>query len=71
MYWLEPAGNQRFSIGLLETEEQARQAAPPVSRWNAPSVTIKDAEVMRVAATAESFARKSGSADDHNSRSER
>jgi hypothetical protein len=32
-YWLEPADGQGFSIVLFETEEQARETAPPVSSW--------------------------------------
>lgn len=51
-YWLEPADGQGFSIVLFETEEQARQAAPPVSSWAAPGVTIIGVEFRRVAATA-------------------
>ena len=51
-YWLEPADGQGFSIVLFETEERAREAAPPVSNWAAPGVTIKGVESRRVAATA-------------------
>jgi len=51
-YWLEPAGGGGFSIVLFETEEQAREAAPPVSSWNAPGVSINGVEVRRVAVTA-------------------
>ena len=51
-YWLEPADGQGFSIVLFETEEQARQTAPPASSWAAPGVTIDGVEVRRVAATA-------------------
>jgi hypothetical protein len=36
-YWLEPADGQGFSIVLFETEEQARDAAPPISSWAAPA----------------------------------
>jgi hypothetical protein len=43
---------QGFSIVLFETEEQAREAAPPVGNWAAPGVTIKGVEFRRVAATA-------------------
>jgi hypothetical protein len=51
-YWLEPADGEGFSILLFETEEQARETAPPASSWPAPGVTITGVEVRRVAATA-------------------
>lgn len=51
-YWLEPADGQGFSIVLFETEEHAREAAPPVSSWTAPGITITNVEFRRVAATA-------------------
>ena len=51
-YWLEPADGRGFSIVLWETEEQARQTAPPVSSWDAPGVTINGVEFRRVATTA-------------------
>jgi hypothetical protein len=51
-YWLEPADGQGFSIVLFETEEQARETAPPVSSWAAPGVTINGVEFRRVAAAA-------------------
>lgn len=51
-YWLEPADGQGFSIVLCQTEEQAREAAPPVSSWAAPGIAITAVEVRRVAATA-------------------
>lgn len=51
-YWLEPAGGQGFSMVLFETEEQAREAAPPVSGWDAPGVSIDAVEFRRVAVTA-------------------
>lgn len=51
-YWLEPAEGQGFSIVLFETEEQAREAAPPVNRWTAPGIDITGVEFRRVAATA-------------------
>jgi hypothetical protein len=37
---------------MFETEEQARETAPPASSWAAPGVTITGVEVRRVAATA-------------------
>lgn len=51
-YWLEPADGLGFSIVLFETEEQARETAPPASSWAAPGVTINGVQVRRVAATA-------------------
>jgi hypothetical protein len=51
-YWLEPADGQGLSIVVFETEEQAREAAPPVSSWAAPGIAITDVEFRRVAATA-------------------
>jgi hypothetical protein len=51
-YWLEPANGQGFSIVFFETEKQAREAAPPVTSWAAPGVTINGVEFRRVAATA-------------------
>ena len=51
-YWLEPADGRGFAIVLFETEEQAREAAPPVSSWAAPGIAITVVEFRRVAATA-------------------
>ncbi len=51
-YWLEPADGQGFSIVLFETEEQARETAPPAGSWAAPGVTITGVEFRRVAAAA-------------------
>ena len=51
-YWLEPVDGQGFSIVLFETEEQAREAAPPDNGWAAPGVDITGVEFRRVAATA-------------------
>jgi hypothetical protein len=51
-YWLEPAEGQGLSIVLFETEEQAREAAPPVNSWAAPGVDIIGVEFRQVAATA-------------------
>lgn len=48
-YWLEPADGQGFSIVLFETEEQARDAAPPVNSWAAPGIAITGVELRRVA----------------------
>jgi hypothetical protein len=51
-YWLEPADGQGFSMVLFDTEEQARETAPPVSSWDAPGIVITGVEFRRVAATA-------------------
>jgi hypothetical protein len=51
-YWLEPVDGQGFSFVVFETEEQARQSAPPASDWAAPGVSINDVDFRRVAASA-------------------
>ena len=51
-YWLEPAEGEGFSFVLFETEEEAREAAPPVSSWAAPGIAITGVQFRRVAATA-------------------
>ena len=50
-YWLEPVDGRGFSFVVFETEEQARQSAPPASNWAAPGVSIDDVDFRRVAAT--------------------
>jgi hypothetical protein len=51
-YWLEPVDGHGFSFVVFETEEQARRSAPPVSKWDAPGVSINDVDVRRVAVSA-------------------
>ena len=51
-YWLEPADGEGFSIVLFESEEQARDATPPASSWDAPGIAITGVQLRRVAATA-------------------
>lgn len=51
-YWLEPVDSQGFSMILFETEDQARNSAPPVSDWSAPGVTIDGCDIRRVAVNA-------------------
>jgi hypothetical protein len=51
-YWMEPAGGQGFSIVVFETEEQARDAVPPVTSWDTPGVSITGTDVRRVAVNA-------------------
>ena len=48
-YWVDPAEGKCFGFVLFNTEEQARRSVPPVTKWSAPGVTIKSAEVRRVA----------------------
>lgn len=49
-YWLDPASNgQGFGFVLFETEEDARNATPPLRRWEAPGVTIEEVTYRRVA----------------------
>jgi hypothetical protein len=50
-YWLDPEDGRGFAMILFETEEQARQAVPPVNDWSAPGVTIDNVDFRRVAAT--------------------
>lgn len=51
-YWLEPVDGQGFSMILFETEDQARNSAPPASDWAAPGVTIDRCDIRRVAVNA-------------------
>jgi hypothetical protein len=51
-YWLDPTNDgDGFSLVLFESEEQAREALPPVCNWDAPGVTINGVDFRRVAAT--------------------
>jgi hypothetical protein len=52
-YWLEPLEDgSGFSFVLFESEEQARQSAPPTGNWEAPGVSINEVDFRRVAASA-------------------
>jgi hypothetical protein len=51
-YWLERANGEGFSIVLFETEQQTREAAPPLSSWTAPGIAITGVELRRVAVSA-------------------
>jgi hypothetical protein len=51
-YWLEPVDGRGFSFVVFETEEEARQAAPPTGDWAAPGVSIDAVDLRRVAASA-------------------
>jgi hypothetical protein len=50
-YWLDPADGQGFAMVVFASEEQARQAVPPMGNWDAPGVTIDQVDFRRVAAT--------------------
>lgn len=51
-YWLEPVNGVGLSVILFDTEEQARQASPPVGPAPAPGATVENVEVRAVVATA-------------------
>lgn len=51
-YWLEPENGKGTSIVVFETEEQARQAAPPVGAAPVPGATIESVDFRAVVANA-------------------
>ena len=51
-YWLEPADGRAISLVLFDTEEQARQTAPPLGASPTPGVTIAAVEFQLVTASA-------------------
>lgn len=51
-YWTEPTDGKGFSFVVFETEDQARQAAPPAGASPAPGVTVDTAEFREVIAHA-------------------
>jgi hypothetical protein len=51
-YWLEPADGRAVSLVLFDTEEQARQTAPPLGASPTPGVTIAAVEFRLVTASA-------------------
>ena len=51
-YWLEPKDGRGFSIVVFESEEQARQTAPPAGATPMPGVTVDSVEFRGVAAHA-------------------
>jgi hypothetical protein len=51
-YWLEPADGQGMSFGVFDTEDHARQAAPPAGASPTPGVTIASVEFRPVVASA-------------------
>jgi hypothetical protein len=48
-YWLEPQQGKALSIVVFDTEEQARQTAPPAGSSPFPGVTIDSLEFRAVA----------------------
>jgi hypothetical protein len=51
-YWLEASSDVGLSVLLFETEEQARQTAPPVGPAPAPRATVESVEFRAVVASA-------------------
>jgi hypothetical protein len=51
-YWLTPVDGKSPAMVVFETEEQARQAAPPVGPAPMPGVTVDSVEFREVAASA-------------------
>jgi hypothetical protein len=51
-YWLEPSDGQGVSLVMFDTEEQARQTAPPAGVSPTPGVTIASVEFRPVTASA-------------------
>ena len=51
-YWLEPADGRGVSFGVFDTEEHARQTAPPAGASPTPAVTIESVEFRPVTASA-------------------
>lgn len=47
-YWLGPKDNHGFSLVVFETEDQARQAAPPAGASPSPGVTVETVEFRSV-----------------------
>jgi hypothetical protein len=51
-YWTGPTDGKGFSFVLFETEDQARQTAPPAGTSPSPGVTVETAEFREVIAHA-------------------
>jgi len=51
-YWVEPADGNAFSFVVFETEDQARQTAPPAGTSPTPGVTVDTVEFRPVIAQA-------------------
>jgi hypothetical protein len=51
-YWLEPDNDMGLSVIVFETEEQARNTAPPLGPAPAPGVTVESVHFRAVVANA-------------------
>jgi hypothetical protein len=51
-YWLAPENNVGWAVIVFETEEQAREAAPPVGPAPAPGATVERVDFRAVVASA-------------------
>jgi len=51
-YWGEGSDGKGLAFVLFESEEQARQAAPPAGASPAPGVTVDSTEIFEVVAQA-------------------
>ncbi len=51
-YWLDPTDGEGLSLVVFETEEQARQTAPPPGASPTPGVTIANVQFRPVVASA-------------------
>jgi hypothetical protein len=47
-YWLEPKDGQGFAFVVFESEDQARQTAPPLGASPTAGVTVADLEFRSV-----------------------
>jgi hypothetical protein len=51
-YWLEPNNDVGLSVLIFETEEQARETAPPIGPAPAPGASVENVEFRAVVANA-------------------
>ena len=51
-YWTAPSNGKASSFVVFETEEQARQTAPPAGSSPGPGVTVDSVEFREVVASA-------------------
>jgi hypothetical protein len=51
-YWVDRENGKGFSFVVFESEEQARQAAPPTGASPSPGVTVDSTEIREVVAHA-------------------
>lgn len=47
-YWVEPKGGKSSAFVVFETEDQARQTAPPVGTSPSAGVTVDEVEIRAV-----------------------